>query len=75
VKKALLASLVLALGLAWWSLALAATPQEVVDLAKAAAKFHQEKGPQATMAAVGDKNGPFVKGEMYVFMGNMDKAK
>jgi signal transduction histidine kinase len=75
MRKTLLTSLVLALALGWSSLALAATPQEVVDLAKAAAKFYQEKGPQATMAAVGDKNGPFVKGELYIFMGAVDKME
>jgi cytochrome c len=75
MKKTLLTSLVLALVLAWSSLALAATPKEVVDLTKAAAKFYQEKGPEATIAAVGDKNGPFVKGELYIFMGAVDKME
>ncbi|MFH1035086.1 MAG: cache domain-containing protein [Pseudomonadota bacterium] len=75
MKKALLATLILVLGLGWSGLSLAATPQEVVDLVKSAAKFYQEKGPEATIAAVGDKNGPFVKGELYVFEGRMDKAE
>jgi len=75
MKKALLTTLALALGLCWSSLALAATPQEVVDLAKSASKFYQEKGQEAAIAAVGDKNGPFVKGELYIFMGSMDKME
>jgi signal transduction histidine kinase len=75
VKKTLLTTLVLALALCWSSLALAITPQEVVDLVKSAAKFYQEKGQEATIAAVNDKAGPFVKGELYVFMGKMDKAE
>jgi hypothetical protein len=74
MKKALLLT-TLALILCWSSLALAATPQEVVDLVKSAAKFYQEKGLEATLAAVNDKNGPFVKGELYVFVGAMDKVE
>ena len=75
MKKALVSTLVLALVLCGASLALAATPQEVVDLVKSAVKFHQEKGQEATVAAVADKNGPFVKGDLYIFMGSMDKLE
>jgi methyl-accepting chemotaxis protein len=75
MKKSLVATLILALGLCWSSLALAATPQEVVDLVKAVVKFHQEKGQEATIAAINDKSGPFFKGELYVFMGVIDKLE
>ncbi|MBI5523143.1 MAG: cache domain-containing protein [Desulfarculus sp.] len=75
MKKALLSTLVLALVLCGASLAPAATPQEVVDLVKSAVKHYQDKGQEATVAAVADKNGPFVKGELYVFMGTMDKME
>lgn len=57
------------------SLALAADQSDeakaMVDQALAMVK---EKGLDPTLAAIGDKNGPFVKGELYIFVGDMDKV-
>lgn len=75
MPKRLPLALALTLVLCWSSLALAVTPQEVVDLVKSAAKLYQDKGLEAATAAINDKNGPFVKGELYVFMGKMDKPE
>lgn len=75
MRKALLTTLTLALILCWSSLAFAVTAQEVVDLVKSTGKFYQEKGAEATLAAVNDKNGPFFKGDLYVFMGPMEKPE
>jgi hypothetical protein len=33
----------------------------------------KEKGLEATLKAIGDKQGPFVKGELYLFAGSLDK--
>ena len=48
----------------------AAEAKAIVDAGLAMAK---EKGLDATYAAIRDKNGPFTKGEYYIFVGVVDK--
>ena len=48
----------------------AAEAKALVDSAVAMA---QEKGLDATYAAIRDKNGPFMKGEYYIFVGSTEK--
>ena len=50
-----------------------ATKDECVEKTKAAAQMVKEKGLDAALAAVGDKNGPFVWKDSYVFCIDMDK--
>ncbi len=49
-----------------------ADAKALVDSAVAMAK---DKGLDPTLAAIKDKNGPFVKGELYIFAGSTDKVQ
>ena len=55
--------------LAW---AESATKDEVVAKCEAAAKMIQEKGIEASSKAIGDKKGPFVWKDTYVFLMDLD---
>lgn len=49
-----------------------ATKDEVVTKCQQAAQFVQDNGIDSAIKAIGDKNGPFVWKDTYVFMLNMD---
>jgi cytochrome c len=49
-----------------------ATQDEVVAKCKDAAKLIQDKGIDAAILAIGDKSGPYVWKDTYVFLMNMD---
>lgn len=49
-----------------------ATPNEVVTKCHDAAKFIRDNGIDAAIKSLGDKNGPFVWKDTYVFLMNMD---
>ena len=55
--------------LAW---AGSATKEEVISKCEAAAKLIQEKGIDAASQAIGDKSGPFVWKDTYVFLMDLD---
>jgi signal transduction histidine kinase len=55
--------------LAW---AESATQEEVIAKCEAAAKMIQEKGIEAASQAIGDKSGPFVWKDTYVFLMDLD---
>jgi cytochrome c len=55
--------------LAW---AGSATKDEVIAKCEAAAKLIQEKGVDAASQAIGDKSGPFVWKDTYVFLMDLD---
>lgn len=57
------------IGPAW---AESATPDEVITKCHEAAKFIRDNGIEAAMKSIGDKNGPFVWKDTYVFLMNMD---
>ncbi|MFH1058533.1 MAG: cache domain-containing protein [Pseudomonadota bacterium] len=70
-----------AVALAAWVLAFGAglaLAQDQSEEAKAtvdkALAMVKEKGLDPTLAAIGDKNGPFVKGDLYIFVGDIDKV-
>ncbi|MBI5524320.1 MAG: cache domain-containing protein [Desulfarculus sp.] len=65
--------LVLALTLAWGSQASAATADEAKAMVQKAIAMAKEKGLDETFKAIRDKNGPFFKGELYIFVNDMDK--
>lgn len=48
-----------------------AEAKAMVDKALAMVK---EKGLDPALAAIGDKNGPFVQGELYIFVGDIEKV-
>ena len=55
--------------IAWGESAL---EKEVIAQCQAASKLIQEQGIDAGIAAVGEKNGPFVSKDSYVFLMDMD---
>jgi len=74
MKKAMscliiLASILFLVTSAW---AEKATPDEVVAKCQQAAKLIQDKGIDAAVKSIGDKSGPFVWKDTYVFLMNMD---
>jgi len=54
------------------ALAESATKEECVALCKDAAKFINEKGVEAAIAEIGNKEGKFVKKNTYVFLMDLD---
>ena len=48
-----------------------ATPDEVVSKCQEAAKFIRDNGIDAAIKNIGDKNGPFVWKDTYVFLMNI----
>ena len=63
---------VLLLGLSAPVWAESATQDEVVSKCHEAAKFIRDNGVDAAIKTIGDKNGPFVWKDTYVFLMNMD---
>ncbi|MBI4798859.1 MAG: cache domain-containing protein [Desulfarculus sp.] len=61
-------ALALALTLGCASLAAAATADEAKAMVQQAIAMAKDKGLEATYAAIRDKNGPFFKGELYIFV-------
>lgn len=75
MKKVLLVSLVLMLALCWATAALAGSADEAKALVKQAIAMAKAKGVEATLKAVGDPKGPFIKGDLYVFAGSISKVQ
>lgn len=63
---------VLLMGLVAPAWAESATQDEVVSKCHEAAKFIRDNGIDAAIKTIGDKNGPFVWKDTYVFLMNMD---
>ena len=55
--------------------ALAGPREDCQALVESAIAMVKEKGLEPTLEAIKDKNGPFVKGDLYVFAGSTDKAE
>jgi signal transduction histidine kinase len=74
MKKFFVATLVLlvCVGLPALVLAESATQEECIAKSKEAAQMLQEKGLDTAVAAINDKEGPFVWKDTYVFLMNMD---
>lgn len=74
MKKFALTTLVLliCIGLPVMVFAESATKEECISKCKEAAQMIQDKGLDAAIAAINDKNGPFVWKDTYVFLMNMD---
>jgi cytochrome c len=59
---------------AFAGIALADQKADAKALVESAVAMAKEKGLDATLAAVKDKNGPFVKGQLYIFAGSTEKT-
>src|SRR5659263_704736 len=68
IALVVMASVVLAASV----MAQSAVKEECVALCKDAAKFINEKGLDAAMAEIGNKNGKFVSKNTYVFLMDLD---
>jgi cytochrome c len=67
-------AIVLLICFAFAGTALADKKADAKALVESAVAMAKEKGVDATVAAVKDKNGPFVKGDLYIFAGQIDKT-
>lgn len=61
-------ALILILGIASLAWGESATKEEVINQCEAAGKLIQDKGIKAAIAAIGDKAGPFIWKDTYVFL-------
>jgi cytochrome c len=61
--------------LAFAGTAMADKKADAKALVEAGIAMAKEKGYDAALAAVKDKNGPFVKGDLYIFAGSTEKPE
>lgn len=61
--------------LAFAGAALAGQKEDAKALVESAVAMVKDKGFDATLAAIKDKNGPFVKGDLYIFAGSTQKPE
>ena len=73
MRKAVVLCVAVILCLALAPAALADKAQEAKALVEKAVAMAKEKGLDATLKAIADPKGPFIKGEFYIFAGDIDK--
>lgn len=74
MKKTLTLCLVLCLGLFAMGVAYADDAADAKALVEKGVASVKDKGLDATLKAIGDPKGPFVKGDLYLFAGSLDKV-
>jgi cytochrome c len=74
LKKILVLVLVLGLSLMCIGSAMADQAADAKALVEKGVATVKEKGLDATLKAIGDPKGPFVKGDLYLFAGSLDKV-
>jgi len=74
LKKTLTLFLVLCLGLLTWGVAVADDAADAKALVEKGVAMVKDKGLDATLKAIGDPKGEFVKGDLYLFAGSLDKV-
>lgn len=74
MKKTLAWCLVLCLGLLSVGVAVADDAADAKNLVEKGVAMVKEKGLDATLKAINDPKGPFVKGDLYLFAGSLDKV-
>jgi cytochrome c len=74
VKKILVLGLVFCLGLLAATIANADDAADAKALVERGVAMVKEKGLGNTLKAIGDPKGPFVKGDLYLFAGALDKV-
>ena len=74
MRKILALFMTLILGLVFSGLAVADQAADTKSLVEKGVAMVKEKGPDATLKAIGDPKGPFVVGDLYLFAGPLDKV-
>jgi cytochrome c len=74
VKKILVLGIVFCLGLLAVGVASADDAADAKALVQKGVDMVKAKGLDATLKAIGDPKGPFVKGDLYLFAGALDKV-
>ena len=74
MRRFVVAVLVLSLGLLWIGTALADKAADTKALVEKGVAMAKSKGKDATLKAIGDPKGPFIKGDLYLFAGPLDKV-
>jgi cytochrome c len=74
VKKVLALILVLGLTLMCIGIATADEAANTKAMVEKGVAMVKQKGLNATLKAIGDPKGPFVKGDLYLFAGSLDKV-
>lgn len=74
MRRFLVLGLVLSLGLLWIGTAVADKAADTKALVDKGVAMVKSKGKAATLKAIGDKKGPFVVGDLYLFAGPLDKT-
>jgi hypothetical protein len=74
MRKLLALLMTLILGLMCAGLAVADDAADTKALVENGVAMAKEKGLEPTLKAIGDPKGPFVKGDLYLFAGSLDKV-
>jgi cytochrome c len=74
MKKAFILGLGVIFGLVCAGLAIADDAADAKALVEQGVAMVKEKGPEAALKSIGNPRGPFVKGDLYLFAGSMDKV-
>lgn len=74
MRKLLALLMALILGLICAGLAVADDAADTKALVENGVAMAKEKGLEPTLKAIGDPKGPFVKGDLYLFAGSLDKV-
>jgi hypothetical protein len=74
VKKILVLALVVAFCFVSAGLVTADQAADAKALVEKGVAMAKEKGLEPTLKAIGDPKGPFVKGDLYLFAGDLDKV-
>lgn len=74
MKRFVVFGLTMMLGLLFAGPAIADKAADVEALVSAGVAMAKEKGVAATLKAIGDPKGPFIKGDLYLFAGPLDKV-
>ena len=75
MKKRTLFIIVVGLVLVMAASVFAGPKEDSQALVESAVAMVKEKGFEATLEAIKDKNGPFFKGDLYIFVGKLDKPE
>lgn len=74
MRKLLALWMTLIMGLTCVGLAVADEAADTKALVEQGVAMVKDKGLDATLKAIGDPKGPFVKGDLYLFAGSLDKV-
>ena len=75
MRKPLIAFMVMVISLFMAASVWAGPREDCQALVESALAMVKEKGLEPTIEAIKDKNGPFVKGDLYIFAGKTDKSE